>query len=448
MLRFLFILFQFIVLLIIVTWAIRNSKSVSFLFNDIIITTSTSILIIGLLIVIIVALLLQRFIFFLKQSSQKYKFYRERSIHQKGHNSFLQGMVAIANKDFKRAILESKNINKYLRDKSLSLLLKSETLKIEKKFNELNDVYEEMLKNPHTNLLGLRGLMEQNLRAQDYHHAFVYGEKLFNLNPRIDKLFETLKNIIGKTNNWHKLLQISEQSLKYQIIDKKTYAESKSIAFYEIAKIKHHSVGREAIELMEKALRLREHFSPYVGFYIQLLINDNQLEKARKVLKKAWSVFPHPNLKNEIKILAKTMKISYFELAKFITSNSSDNSQSKILLTETLIEEQDWINARNQIKSLLEHKPLKEVCLLMAKIEEGDNGNPQKIDAWISRSNVSKLSKIWICRISGLPQTEWTSISQAGYFNSLDWKYPNNISQLTGLEFEASKINYIDSLSI
>ena len=84
----------------------------------------------------------------------------------------------------------------------------------------------------------------------------------------------------------------------------------------------------------------------------------------------------------------------------------------------------------------------------MAKIEEGDNGNPQKIDAWISRSNVSKLSKIWICRISGLPQTEWTSISQAGYFNSLDWKYPNNISQLTGLEFEASKINYIDSISI
>ena len=53
-----------------------------------------------------------------------------------------------------------------------------------------------MIKNPDMNLLGLRGLMEQNLRAQDYHHAFVYGEKLFHLNPRIDKLYETLVNII------------------------------------------------------------------------------------------------------------------------------------------------------------------------------------------------------------------------------------------------------------
>ena len=87
MIRFLFILFQFIVLLIIASWSIRYSKPVSFVFNEITITTSTSVFLIGLLIIIIVALLLQRFVFFLKQSSQKYRFYRERSIYQKGYNS-------------------------------------------------------------------------------------------------------------------------------------------------------------------------------------------------------------------------------------------------------------------------------------------------------------------------------------------------------------------------
>ena len=80
----------------------------------------------------------------------------------------------------------------------------------------------------------------------------------------------------------------------------------------------------------------------------------------------------------------------------------------------------------------------------MAKIEEGESGDPQKIDAWVSRSNFGKSSKIWICRISKLSQNDWSSISKAGYFNSLDWKYPNNISQLSGSEFEISGINYID----
>ena len=66
----------------------------------------------------------------------------------------------------------------------------------------------------------------------------------------------------------------------------------------------------------------------------------------------------------------------------------------------------------------------------MAKIEEGDNGDPQKIDAWIARSNLGKLNRIWICQISGLSQIQWTPISKAGYFNSLEWKYPNNISSI------------------
>ena len=118
-------------------------------------------------------------------------------IYEKGYNSFLVGMVAIANKDFSKAIQESKKVKKYFKDESFSLLLKSEALKVENKYEELHGVYESMLKNKNMNLLGLRGLMEHNLRSQDYHHAFIYGEKLFDINPRIDKLYETLINIIS-----------------------------------------------------------------------------------------------------------------------------------------------------------------------------------------------------------------------------------------------------------
>ncbi len=445
MLRLLYIFFQFIILLIIVSWAIQNSKPVSFIFRDITVITSTSALIIGLLVIIIICLLLQRFIFFLKQSKQKYKFYRERSIIEKGHDSFVQGMVALANKDFNRVIAEAKNTNKYLKDKSLDLLLTSETLKIEKKFDQLNKVYEEMLNQPNMNLLGLRGLMEQNIRAQDYHHAFIYGEKLFHLNPKIEKLYETLVNIIGKTNNWQKLIYLSEQSLKYKIIEKKTYIENKSIAYFEISKIKHKSFELESIELMEKALKLKESFAPFISFYIQLLINNNRLDKAKKVLRKAWTASPHPHLKQHMQKLAKALKISYLELVKYIVTNAKDNYESRILLAESYIDNQNWDDARLQIKSLLSHKPTREVCLLMSKIEEGYSGDSYKINAWISRSNLGKLGKIWICHISGISQTKWTSVSKSGYFNSLEWKYPINTPSLEGSGFEIDSIDYIDN---
>ena len=444
MFRFLYIFFQFIILFIIVTWAIQNSKSVSFIFRDITVTTTTSVLIIGLLAIIMVALLLQRFIFFLKQSRQKFRYNRNKKIYERGHHSFVKGMAALVNKDFKKAIIEAQNTSKYLKDETLGLLLKSETLKIEKKFNQLNDIYEKMLENPHMNLLGLRGLMEQNLRNQDYHHAFIYGEKLFYLNPKIDKLYDTLINIISKTNNWQKLIYLNDHSLKFKIINKEIHADNKSIAYYEIAKIKHKSSEQESIELMEKAIKLKRNFAPYVNFYIHLLISSNNLEKAKKSLKNTWTVSPHPDLKEQIKKLAVALKISYFELVKYITSRNWDNYEAQILFAESYIEEKNWNKARSQIKSLLEHKPTKEVCLLMAKIEEEDSGDPQKINAWISRSNLGKLNKIWICQISGLSQKHWTTVSKEGYFNSLEWKYPKNLAELESPGFEISPINYIE----
>ena len=84
-------------------------------------------------------------------------------------------------------------MNSFIKDDpSLSLLLRSEVYKIERKYNQLSEVYEIMIKSKNTEALGYRGLMEQNLNNHDYHHAFLYGEKLFNLSPSIDKLYETL----------------------------------------------------------------------------------------------------------------------------------------------------------------------------------------------------------------------------------------------------------------
>ena len=139
------------------------------------------------------------------------------------------------------------------------------------------------------------------------------------------------------------------------------------------------------------------------------------------------------------------MKISYFELAQNISSRNHNDYETQILLTDCHIKEQNWVKARHQITPLLEHKPMKEVCLLMAKIEEGYSGDSHKINAWISRSNLGKLSKIWVCHISGISQTNWASVSKAGYFNSLEWKYPINISSLEGSGFEINPIDYIEN---
>ena len=37
---------------------------------------------------------------------------------------------------------------------------------------------------------------------------------------------------------------------------------------------------------MESALKLKDNFPPFVCFYVQLLIDNNKLRKAKKILRK------------------------------------------------------------------------------------------------------------------------------------------------------------------
>ena len=440
MFRILSITIQTSIILILVLAVFNNSFIISFEIKDFIYSISSTYIFIPLLIFFVLIFLLQTFYFKTKFSFSKFIAIKKLQNKEKGYNAFVSGMIALANKDYKRAILESKKISNHLDDNpSLALLLKSEIFKVEKKYDELSLVYEDMSKNKHTKNLGYRGMMEQYLRVQDYHHAFIYGERLFNNNPFIEKIYDTLVSIIAKTNNWQQLLIISDRAFSKKIIDKKIYEENKSIGFFEIAKIKQLSEIEESLKYMQKAIKLRKNFPPYIKLYINLLIQNKNYNLAKKSIKKAWNELPHAEYKESILSLAAHLEIEMLELVEYIAGTSYKNEESIILMVEALIESKKWDDARNQIKDLLDVRPKKEVCLLMAKIEEGDSSDVQKINAWTQRAKDGAANNIWICTISKKSQQTWSSVSEAGYFNSLEWRQP---IMLDSLEiYEGLKIN-------
>ena len=440
MFRILSITVQTSIILILVLVVFNNSFIISFEIKDFIYSVSSTYIFISLLIFFVLIFLLQTFYFKTKFSFSKFIAIKKLQNKEKGYNAFVSGIIALANKDYKRAILESKKISNHLDDNpSLVLLLKSEIFKVEKKYDELSVVYENMSKNKHTENLGYRGMMEQYLRAQDYHHAFIYGERLFNNNTFIEKIYDTLVSIIAKTNNWQQLLIISDRAFSKKIIDKKVYEENKSIGFFEIAKIKQLSEIEESLKYMQKALKFRKNFPPYIKLYINLLIQNKNYNLAKKSIKKAWNELPHAEYKESMLSLAAHLEIEMSELVKYIAGASYKNEESIILMVEAFVESKKWDDARNQIKDLLDVRPKKEVCLLMAKIEGGDSGDVQKINAWTQRAKDGAANNIWICTISKKSQQTWSSVSEAGYFNSLEWRQP---LMLDSLEiYEGLKIN-------
>ncbi len=431
MLKFILILIQLIILLSITFFLVSNSFNVSFDIGDLTYNFSSNLLFITLVIFILIIISINFLYFKTKFVFQKFSYVKKITKTQKGYDFFVEAMIALLNKDNKNASISAKKMKGLLKeDTSLNLLLQSEILKIEKKNDQLNEVYDLMIKNIKTKTLGYRGLMEQSLKDQDYHHAFIYGEKLFSLNPKIEKLYETLINIIAKTRNWNQLTIITDKAYVNRIIKKEEAYENKSIALYEIAKIKMKSDTKEAIKLIEKAISFKGNFSPYIKLYLEILFLINNTNKISKVLKKYWNEIPTQLLRSSITDVLKQNKVNDIGFIKNIIAKNKNNEESKKLLIDFAIYLSDWTTARENIKGLIGSNPSREICLFMSEIELGEFNDIQKSEGWKIRANNAGLDNYWVCKLTNNAQKNWSALSESGHFNSLEWIQPKMLSVL------------------
>ena len=429
MLRFILISIQLIILLSFTFFLVSNSFNISFDIGDLSYNFNSNLLV-GLLVIFILIIVLINFAYFkTKFVFQKYSHDKKLKKTQKGYDYFVEAMIALLNNDNKSASNSARKMRGFLKkDTSLNLLLQSEILKIEKQSDQLNEVYDLMIKNNKTKTLGLRGLMEQSLKQQDYHHAFIYGEKLFLLNPKIEKLYDTLLNIIAKTKNWNQLTVITDKAYMNKIINKEQAYENKSIALYEIAKIKMKSDAKESIKLIEKAIAMKKNFPPYIKLYLEILFSIGDTIKIQKILKKYWTAIPTSSLRFCITNVLKANNIKEISFVKKFVEKNLNNDESKKLLVDFAIYFNEWSIARESIKGLIGANPSREICLFMSEIELGELNDIQKSEGWKLRANNANLENYWVCNITNNPQKDWSALSESGHFNSLEWRQQKMLS--------------------
>ena len=429
MFRFVLISIQLIILLLVTFFLVSNSFNISFDIGDLSYNFNSNFLV-GLLVIFILTIVLINFVYFkTKFVFQKYSYVKKLKKTQKGYDYFVEAMIALLNNDNKSAINSARKMKGFLKkETSLNLLLQSEILKIEKQSDQLNEVYDLMIKNNKTKTLGFRGLMEQSLKQQDYHHAFIYGEKLFLLNPKIEKLYDTLLNIIAKTKNWNQLTVITDRAYMNKIINKEQAYENKSIALYEIAKIKMKGDVKESIKLIEKAISMKKNFPPYIKLYLEILFSIGDTIKIQKVLKKYWTAIPSSSLRFCITNVLKANNIKEISFVKKFVEKNINNDESKKLIVDFAIYFNEWSIARENIKGLIGANPSREICLFMSEIELGELNDIQKSEGWKLRANNADLENYWVCNITSNPQKDWSALSESGHFNSLEWRQQKMLS--------------------
>ena len=147
-----------------------------------------------------------------------------------------------------------------------------------------------------------------------------------------------------------------------------------------------------------------------------------------KSLKKYWKNNPSSSLRIIISSFLKRNNLDDIAYIKSLIKNNSNEIESRKLMLDFAIHNSLWSLARENVTGLVSNNPDREFCEFMSQLEFGEHNDKQKSDAWLLRSQNSNLSKLWVCQISNIAQLKWSSVSNSGHFNSLEWMHPKMLN--------------------
>jgi HemY protein len=99
------------------------------------------------------------------------------------------------------------------------------------------------------------------------------------------------------------------------------------------------------------------------------------------------------------------------------------NPEASVALARAALSARDFPVARASLSPLLASGATERVCLLMAEIEEAENGATGKVREWLSRAVRAPRDPVWTA--DGVVSDVWLPVSPVtGRIDAFEWKTP------------------------
>lgn len=395
----------------------------------------TGIFLLFILTSFIVTLTLYRLVRGILNAPKKMVAYTQASQRKKSFRALTRGLVAVAAGDAKQATHYSKQTKNLWPDlKGLPLLLEAQAAQLRGETGLAQNRFERMLADNDSAFLGVRGLMNEALKNNDYARALDFARKAEKQHPKKPWVVKGVYDLEIKNRQWRDALRTNHKLNKLKIYDKDKITSDR-IAIY----LHHHDKAlkagdeKAALSEVEKAYKLDPNFVPTVTRYCRYLIQNGQHKKVVRLIEKSWKNQTHPDLadlwiklapepkgKNPDKDQAK--KIEWVERLLDLQPNSAT---AQIMAAKVAMEFNLWGEAKAYLNRAEKIYPSVEVYRLLTFVEQNSTHNEEAIHHLMERASRALPDKVWMCQETGIIYDEWSAIAKPhGAFNSIIWDVP------------------------
>ena len=353
--------------------------------------------------------------------------YFNKNKEERGYKALADSMVSMAAGEGKDAINNANRAERLLQRPQLTNLVSAQAAE---KFGDNKRAlkyYKRLLKNDQTRFVGLQGLLKQKLLEGDNETALLLAEKAFSIRPNHDQTLNVLFDLQTEKQDWKGAQKTIKANVRAGKLPKDIGLRREAILLLADAKAMLEAgeidTGKAAAIAANKS---SPDLIPAAILAAEMHMLDNNKRASTKILKKTWGLNPHPDLATAFAEI--NLKETSGERRKRFSSFvklKSEHYETKLLLAELAIGDEDFPAARRAIKDLTSTNPTVRSLALMAAIEKGEGADEKTVRAWLNKALTASRGPQWICEKCSNIHSSWQPrCENCETFDSLSWKTP------------------------
>ncbi|HMR31489.1 MAG TPA: heme biosynthesis HemY N-terminal domain-containing protein [Geminicoccaceae bacterium] len=366
---------------------------------------------------------------------------REHRREVRGYESITRGLLAAAGGDRAAAQWHSRQAAKLAPDRPGALLLAAQTAQLDGRDDEAARVFRAMVEVPDTELLGLRGLLAQAVRAGDRNEALDLARRAYARSPRAPWVLQTLFELLVRDRKWAEAQPVLDGMGREKLLGERVLHRRRAILLHMLAE-QEREQGRtaEGLTLARRATRLAPDFAPAAIAASGLATACGKSREARKLLEASWRVAPQPEVAAAwLALQPSENPTRLYERLRALEKLRADSPQAQVVLGEAAVAAHRYDEARIHLERGLTLGPTAALYRALANLEDAA-GEPDKARDWRSRVAEAPPDKTWVCEDTGEIMPAWAPFGASGAFDVVHWSEPPRLTRLIAYDQSLSTI--------
>lgn len=425
------------------TWLADNPGLVVIEWLDWHVETSFGILLVAVLLLCAVAVLAFEALRWLLGIPRRLREGRAFNRLIRGYRALTSGLVAAAAGEPAGARYFARQAARLLGDNDPSLhLLEAQRAQLEGNEEEALREFRAMLKQPETELLGLRGMLAYAIKAGDLEDALELARRAYRRSASTPWVLVTLFDLLTRLGEWQEALVVLSQLADLRLVTAEVARRRRAILYAMMAEQAEREGQRdEAMKLLRRAFRMAPEFAPVAVRYARLAAALGRPRLARRILERAWKIDVHPDIARAyMELWADRPPTEQVQAARRLRSLKPFEPLSYLVLAEAEMAAGALDTARHTLIRAEELGATARVYRLRGQLER-QAGAPDKIvEEWLVKAVEAPADKAWVCEDTGEVLAEWKPFGLTGRFDAVQWSVPPKVARLAAREVPTSFI--------